>query len=158
MRNLVLIAVLVIIVSCAFAQTAADSIETQTPYGTIYLQHGKTLSPKEMKEIVKMNPQAIEEMKLASGNLGVAMVFAYVGGFMIGWPIGTAIGGGKPVWALAGAGAVLVAIAIPLSAAAARHTKNAVRIYNNSLKQISRNAVKMNFGLSGNGIGVRMSF
>lgn len=30
------------------------------------------------------------------------IILSYAGGFMIGWPIGTAIGGGKPAWALAG--------------------------------------------------------
>jgi hypothetical protein len=158
MKHIIFIAFFVWAFSGAYAQTASDSIETQKTNGTIFLQHGKTLTPKELKEIVKVNPEASEELKIASGNLGAGMAFAYVGGFMIGWPIGTAIGGGKPAWAMAGAGVVLAAISIPFATAANRHTKNAVKIYNNGIKQISHNKTNLNLGFSGNGIGVRLSF
>ena len=35
------------------------------------------------------------------------------GGFLIGWPLGTALAGGDPNWTLAAIGAGCVAIAIP---------------------------------------------
>lgn len=42
-------------------------------------------------------------------------VFAFVGGGLIGWPVGTLIGGGEPEWILAGIGAGCIAIGIPLA-------------------------------------------
>ena len=158
MKHFNFIVFFVFAVTAAFSQTAADSIETKSPYGTIYLQHGKTLTAKELKEIVMVNPEASEEMKLASGNLTAGLAFAYVGGFMVGWPIVTAIGGGKPEWAMAGVGAALLAISFPFGGAATRHTKNAVKIYNNGIKELSHHNVNLDLGFSGNGVGIKMSF
>ena len=61
------------------------------------------------------------------------IILSYAGGFMIGWPIGTAIGGGKPAWALAGIGGGLVAVAIPLSISSNKKMETAVRQYNAGL-------------------------
>ena len=52
---------------------------------------------------------------------------------MIGWPIGTAIGGGKPNWVLAGIGAGLIVIDIPLVKSAEKKLKKAVDTYNSGL-------------------------
>lgn len=52
-----------------------------------------------------------------NGMRVVANVLAFSGGALIGWPLGAAIGGGDPEWYLAGIGAGLVAIAIPLDIA-----------------------------------------
>lgn len=49
---------------------------------------------------------------------------------LIGWPLGTALGGGEPEWAMAGAGAVVVLAAIPLTSAFRKHAQKAISIYN----------------------------
>lgn len=40
-----------------------------------------------------------------------AYIFGFSGGYLIGWPIGEAIGGGDPQWYLAGIGTGLVGVA-----------------------------------------------
>lgn len=58
-------------------------------------------------------------------------IFSYAGGFMIGWPIGTAIGGGDPNWGIAAAGVGCVLLSIPLANGYKKNAKEAVSIYNN---------------------------
>lgn len=50
------------------------------------------------------------------GALGItAQILGGIGGGLIGWPVGTYIGGGDPEWTLALIGGGLVAIAVPLA-------------------------------------------
>lgn len=51
-------------------------------------------------------------------------VLGFMGGACIGWPLGTAIGGGDPQWAIAGIGAGLIAIGLPLSIIATHRAKH----------------------------------
>lgn len=64
------------------------------------------------------NQDAYVLMDKVKTRTTVVSVFSYAGGFMIGWPIGTAIAGGDPNWSLAGVGAGLITLAfIPAGAA-----------------------------------------
>ena len=84
----------------------------------------------------------------------------YAGGFLIGYPVGTAIGGGEPKWAMAGIGAGLLIIAIPISSGANKKVKKAIRLYNKSLIPITYHKPSPSFSLetTQNGIGVVMRF
>lgn len=85
-------------------------------------------------------------------------IVAYCG-FLIGWPIGTAIGGGDPNWLLAGIGAGILIVAIPVSKAATTNALKAVEIYNSS-QQTSyfHNGVKLYLGLADHGLGLKLYF
>jgi outer membrane lipoprotein SlyB len=159
MKNLLLVCALL----CSFqlmTQNVTDTIETRKALGVVFLQNGKPLTPRQLLEITSVNSEAFQEMQRAKSNFDAGSVLGFVGGFMVGWPIGTAIGGGKPVWAMAGIGAGILALSIPLSVGYSKHAKNAVRIYNNSLHPTSmiRNKTEFNLCLDGNGIGIRMNF
>lgn len=87
------------------------------------------------------------------------MILGYAGGFMIGWPLGTAIGGGEPNWALAGIGAGLVVLSIPLSSSAKKKTIKAIELYNQGLvpkKEIE--TMSFQFQGTSNGFGLIMKF
>ncbi len=111
-----------------------DSIEIRKAFGGYQLYHeGKQLKSKELKDLLKPNEQAYKQFKSSRSSNTIATVLGYAGGFMIGWPLGTAIGGGKPNWILAGVGAGLVAVAIPISIGSNRKLKRSVGIYNATL-------------------------
>jgi hypothetical protein len=81
------------------------------------------------------------------------------GGFMVGWPIGTAIGGGDPEWAMAGIGAGLIVIAIPISSKFNKQAKLAVDTYNGGLPSSSfwdKNELRVS--VTGSGIGLALRF
>ena len=141
-----------------FAQTSTDTIEIRKSLGTTFLQNGKKLTPKQLTEIMQSNPAALESMKKAKSNYGVSSVLGYAAGFLIGWPIGTAIAGGEPEWALAGVGAGIAVVSIPITSAYNRHAKEAVRLYNTGLTQTSFKKTEFKLGLAHNGIKVKMMF
>ena len=53
---------------------------------------------------MKENTKALALIQSAKTNQTWAMLLGTAGGALVGFPIGTAIGGGNPEWALAGAG------------------------------------------------------
>ncbi len=160
MEKLRISLIIVFIISClvSFSQNQTDSIMVEKRMGTVFIQNGKMLKVRQLMEITKSNPDAYAKMKVANTNNGAATAFAIGGGFLIGWPLGTALAGGDPNWVLVGVGAGLIAISIPFSIGFSKNAKEAVSIYNRGLIIPETTKVKLNFGISNNGIGIRVAF
>jgi len=141
------------------AQNQSDSIYIKKQLGTIFLQNGKALTPSQLMEVTKNNPEAYKEMKIAKSNSSASMVFAAIGGGLMGWPVGTMLGGGDPNWLLALAGVgVLVAVSIPFSVSYTKHATKGMEIYNSGVIQAPPKEVSMHFGFTGNGLGLSVNF
>lgn len=132
MKKLSLILVLQLIAFTALlAQTPNQPIEVnKIKGGHSYTQDGKALTYPQLITVMQSNEEAVKQVKTAKTNGSVAMVMAGAGGFCIGWPLGTALGGGEPSWGMLGVGVVLVAIALPLAAKSDKQVKAAVDNYN----------------------------
>lgn len=114
-------------------QSRTDSVEMRKVFGGYQFYHeGKQLKIKQLEELLKPNELAYRQIRSSRSSRTISAILGYAGGFMIGWPLGTAIAGGKPNWVLAGAGAGLAAISIPIGASANKKMKNAVSIYNSA--------------------------
>ena len=127
-------------------------------WGTTYWKDNSKISNIEFKETLKQNPAAFAEFKKAQTNKTFSTLFSSVGGFLIGWPIGTAAGGGDANWAMAGVGAGLVLVAIPFEMAFNKRAKNAVNTYNNGLGKSSWRKPQVSLGFTQHGMGMKMSF
>ncbi len=158
MKRLIIISILLVSFSQLFSQTQTDTIEVTKQMGTVFKQNGKILKPRQLLEITKVNQEAYKEMKIAKSNYDAGLVFGYIGGFMVGYPLGTAIGGGEANWTVAGIGAGLIILAIPFGSAYSKHAKNAVRIYNNGLLKTESRKIDINLGFTCDGFGIRMTF
>ena len=157
-RLIILISLLGFSAVSTFAQN--DSIiATKTFGGYKFEQNGKIVSPKAMLKIMEQNEEALTYMKKAKTNNDISMVPGFSGGFLIGWPIGTAIGGGDPNWLLAGISAGIIIIAIPVAKAATSNALKAVEIYNSSqLTSYFHNEVRLYLGLADHGVGLKLYF
>jgi len=158
MRKILFIGILLFTIVNSFAQNSKDSIEIRSGFSTTFRQNGKLLTPKQMLDVTLLNSQAHEEMVYAKTNLDVGNVFAFCGGFCLGWPVGTYLGGGKPNWNIALAGLGFIVFSIPFSSAYIRHAKNAAIIYNSGLKRTSFNSINIQYGLTSDGIGITLKF
>jgi hypothetical protein len=158
MKRIILIWIFLMTIFSSYGQSKSDSIEIKKTLGTVFRQNGKNLTPRQLLDITQSNTEAYKEMKIAKSNYDVGSVFGFAGGFLIGWPLGTAIAGGQPNWALAGIGAGLIVVSIPFSTAYTKHAKNAVKLYNNGLKSTGFDNVDLTIGLTCNGIGVKVIF
>ena len=108
---------------------------------------------------MKNNKEAFELIESAKSNQTWGMILGAAGGGLIGYPIGTAIGGGDPNWTIAGVGAALLVATIPIVKGFNKKTTKAVKLYNDDLLTTgSKFSPKFNLNLKGTGIGLSMHF
>jgi hypothetical protein len=157
MKKLVLLCV---ILFTGFSTIHAQKIETKRVLGSnVYMQNNKYLSGKQLLSLVKDNQEAYDLMKSANTNKTWAAILGGAGGFLVGFPIGTAIGGGDAKWELAGIGAALILVAIPINNGYNKKSKKAVDMYNDGFPTTTSNFnPTFDLNLRGNSIGITMSF
>ncbi len=143
--------------SAAIGQSTSGPIMPNTS-GNAFILHGKFLKPGEMVNILAVNPEAQAVMKKAKSNYTAAQIFGAVGGALIGFPIGTALGGGEPVWAMTGAGAGFIAISIPFSISYKKKANKAIELYNKGLKETKLQSPEISLGPTSNGFGLALIF
>jgi hypothetical protein len=143
-----------------FAQNQTDSIKIFKVFGGYRFESkGNVLTYGNMLDMMKDNPEAYQFMSKAKSTAGFANVLGFAGSFMIGWPIGTALGGGKPNWILAGVGCGLLIIAIPISSSANNNALIAIKKYNSSINGLSyQNQYDLKLGLCPNGLSLKLMF
>jgi len=146
--------------STTFSQTQKDSIRIQNGFfGNKYYYYEKPIDIKQMSTIMRTNKAAYKEIQSAQTTNAFASILGGAGGFLIGWPLGAAIGGGEPNWTMAGIGVGLVAIGIPISINVNKKVKKAIQIYNTGLKTSSLYyETEMKFAITGNGVGLIIKF
>ena len=144
-----------------FSQSNNDSIQrVKSAGGYQYEQFGHTLTLENMTDVMKSNPLATKYIKSAKGSIGIATVLGYGGGFLIGYPIGTAIAGGKANWTMAIIGCGLVIITIPIVSSANKNIKMAVDTFNKDKKVTSNihSDYDLKLGFTQNGLGLIVRF
>ncbi len=149
-------------VTCAFTygQTATDSISIKKVAGGYKFYHGeKKLNLNQLVIMLEPNEKAHKQIKSAQSTNTLATILGFAGGFMVGWPLGTAAGGGEPNWAVAGVGAGLIVFSIPMSQKFNKQAKEAVDTYNGGLQTSSfRNKSDLRFSLSEIGLGLTLTY
>jgi hypothetical protein len=156
--KLLIISVLLFNLSGVFAQTQSEPIEIKYGLGVYFTQNGKKLKPRELISITKINADALKEIQRAKINKEASQLFAIPGGFLVGWALGRAAITGEPKVILLGVGGAFIVASIPFSVAYSKRAKKGVNIYNEDLKQSDLGTLDFNFGLTQNGVGLKMTF
>jgi hypothetical protein len=138
---------------------ATDTIMvSKTGGGYKYSYRGEEISADRLQGVIHNNETAMLYFKKAKGTAGFVNIIAYCGGFLIGYPVGTAIGGGKPNWTMAIIGGGLVAISIPMAGSINHNISKAVNAYNQDIltprKETGYN-IKLGVNPSGLGLAIR---
>ncbi|NVK85826.1 MAG: hypothetical protein HWE21_15985 [Cytophagia bacterium] len=119
---------------------------------------GNTISLKQAHDLMTNYPDAQAYMKKARTNSTMAQIFAFSGGYLIGYPIGQSIAGGEANWTLAGIGVGVALIAIPFVSAFKENATLAINLYNESDYKALNNNVQLKIGVLESGVGLRVSF
>lgn len=131
MNRFILTALLLTLTVFSFAQATDGEIRMEKHFGgPRFYHHEKLLKPKEVLNIMASNEEAFNVFKKAKANYDAAQVIGFIGGFMVGWPLGTALGGGEPQWGIVAGGAGALLLSLPFSSEFKKHARNAVEIYN----------------------------
>ncbi len=143
-----------------FLNVNAQKIEIKKVLGSnVYLQNGKRLTLKKITNLMEGNNKALAAIKKAKTNNVWSSIIGGAGGALVGFPIGTAIGGGDAKWELAGVGAGLILVGIPLNSAYNKQSKKAIDLYNESLPDVSSSfQPEFSFNFKGTSLGISMSF
>jgi hypothetical protein len=174
MKNfLICISLALFLSQSIFSQTSSKEVPASTtkqsvPKDTIqYLEEGighkftlnsEVLSVERMGIIMKDNPTSMQFIDEAKSTTGILTVLSYAGGFMIGYPLGTMIGGGQPNWTMAAIGCGLIAICIPIASDADKKLVKAVQAFNQAKVVSLRDNYELKLGLSQNGLGIAIRF
>ncbi|GAA0872072.1 hypothetical protein GCM10009117_12190 [Gangjinia marincola] len=153
--------VLLLFTFCLSSTFYAQRIESKKVFGGYqFEQDGKMLSLKDLQNLVEGNKQAFTLVKKARNGNTFATILGIAGGGMVGFPLGTAIGGGDPNWTFAAIGGGLIVVALPLSNSAYRKAKEAVDMYNATLSTTNTFSVKPQLHLitNSNGVGFSLHF
>lgn len=158
MKKLIFL-ILMILPLWMLSQQTVDTIEIKTVKGKKeYFYKGEPLTFDKLIDLTKSNEEASIKIKAAKNNIGGAKVLGYAGGFMIGYTLGVAIGGGDPPWLLAAAGVGVIVLSIPLNKAYQRNINEAANIYNKDILDKGKVTTKVGFGPTKHGVGITVSF
>lgn len=130
MEKIVLIASL-FVSGISMAQTNGKIEMKKNFFGYSFHQDSTELWPRDVLQVMEVNPEAFKEFKTARANHAASGIFSALGGFMIGWPIGQAIAGkDDPLWALAAGGAAFVFAGYSFDKTFKKRANKALTIYN----------------------------
>jgi hypothetical protein len=123
-------ALFILLVFCSFGVSAQSREgDLRMEKTKIYLDN-QLLKPKEVLNVMEGNPDAYAAYKKAKSNYDAGQVIGFIGGFMIGYPLGSALGGGDPQWGIAAGGVGLLLLNLPLISGYKKHSRNAIELYN----------------------------
>ena len=161
MKKFVLLLVSILLgIGYVYSQSSNEPIAIEDAIIGHRYYHGdeeiKTVS--KMKAIVANDQLALKEVKKAAVPEVLSNIFAFTGGFAMGWEIGGLLWGKFDPYIFAG-GVGLVAVAFGFSAAAHKHILNGVQIYNSNLENSSNsNNVNLELGFVPGGVGLTLTF
>jgi len=138
-----------------------DSIRVYSNvWGVKFVRADTLLRPNQVLEAMEINSSSYSLMKSANNNYIVSQILALTGGFLIGWPIGTAMTDGIPNWAMAGAGAGLLIASIPISINFKKKAQSAINLHNQTIAGSNtwNFKPKYHFGLNGASVKLQVSF
>jgi hypothetical protein len=159
MKKAIILSLLMILSCSVFGQTVSDSISIKTFLGgcKVY-QGGQQITLSKLGTILKSNDLAYTQYQKAQPANALSTIIGGVGGFLIGYPLGTVLAGGKMNWKMFGIGSGLAVISIPIANKCVKQIKSSVDTFNGALKTNPQPTTAFKMGLSGNGLSIAMTF
>jgi hypothetical protein len=134
----ILFALLVLAGLPSLAQTS-DTLRLRSGFSGFRVQkQNESLTLAQAQQLMEPGSLAFAEMQSARSNNTWATIIGVIGGGMVGYTVGAAIGKGNPNWTVAAVGGGLIVASIPLSIQAKKRAEKAVGLYNAGLRRTGR--------------------
>ena len=131
--------------------------QSELTYKGGVMQNGIKLTPAKVREAMSENSEALKTYNSGQALGTAGVIFAGIGGGLIGGDLGTRLGGGEGNGTLLAVGAVGIGVGLGFALIGDAKVKQSVTLYNS---KISSNSVsyQVNFGFTPTGIGLSMRF
>jgi hypothetical protein len=129
--------------------------QSELTYRGGVVQDGVKLTPVKVREVMSVNNEALRAYNSGQAFGTVGIVFAGVGGGLVGWDLGTRLGGGEGNGTLLAVGAVGVGVGLGFALIGDAKVKKSITLYNSKLNSNSL-SYQINFGFTQTGIGFSM--
>ena len=143
---------------------ANDSITINTAKGGDIrgYKNGYLLTIPDYKDLFRNNPEALHEIKVANFDYKFGLYLDYIGGFVVGFCLGSAINGNHLDaswgWTL-GTGAALAGFGMIIYSSGKSHHRKAVDIYNSAYRKQNLNeSSELKIGFTNSGFGLAYRF
>lgn len=138
MKNCLLILCLFFLSYAALSQTSENRIVVQNHLKqVVFIVDGEDAARyipgknfKGLGPVLSRYPESEALFRKAKNQYNFSQIFGFIGGFMIGYPIGTSLAGGEFNVPMAATGAGMIAIAFPAAKSANQNLMRAIDVYN----------------------------
>ena len=144
--------IFVAVLSASFAQA-----QSELTYKGGVMRDGVKLTHAEVKKVMTGNGEALKTYNSGQALGIVGIIFSGIGGGLVGYDLGTRLGGGEGDGTLLVVGAVSIGVGVGFALFGDAKVKKSVALYNSKL---SNNSIsyQINFGVTQTGIGFSMLF
>lgn len=160
-----LFTIVLIFISINLNGQSLKDIEMKSNFwsGTKFYYQNNEIEEKYVLSGLSNNREILRRYVDGKSSHSTAKLISAVGGILIGWPIGTALGGGDPKWWLAGIGGGLtIFMAKPIYSKGSRKMQKALDLYNSSDYGMKlppdKENVEISFRVNSAGIGIGIIF
>ncbi|MFZ4582455.1 MAG: hypothetical protein ACOYM7_07375 [Paludibacter sp.] len=143
------------------AKELKDTIQfAKNGIGYSYTYKGERLTLTQLETFFNKNTQSFALYQSAKSTSGFAGVLGYIGGFFVGYGLGTMIYRPDVGLKMTGIGCGILVVAIPIISSAENKLKKAVQSYNMDTKNTSLTTPKQQIQLTTvqNGVGIAFTF
>ena len=146
---------------CCTTSLAQEIEMHKSFWGYRYYQGDQVLTLKEVAKTVRPNAEAFEFVEKSYRQKNLTTILGVIGGFCVGYPLGSELAGGEAVWPVVAIGAGLIVISFPVSVAAGKNAQKGIDIYNSSLTPsayLRPRKYHLSLATGQDGIGLRLQF
>lgn len=146
--------------NCPVPKTFSDSIvAVKALIGHTYYYQGERISYSELNEILATNPVSRQQSLEAQPIYVLSQIISGVGGFCVGWELGSIVTGTSSGGVLLLFGAGLIGISLPIYSRYCKKIEQALDIYNSSKRTAKiEKPQNLHVGLNSSGISFSLHF
>ncbi|GEM_PF-3242574 len=125
--------ILIVFLSCPLISNG-QSPDTLIMHKSAIFLGSEPITLREARDVMLPYNEAYGEMSKAKWNADVSTVMASVGGFLVGWQLGTELAGGEGNLASLGIGIGAAIASVAFRVMAKKRTRSAIKMYNANVK------------------------